>query len=268
VPDPYFFKTGIDMDDILSSNPPAFRMLRVFWKLSFIKFDDEENQAFRDILLKRNQDALLDAVEGENVFEFRPDRTRLAGQLLTDQYQFGYGVSSILSNCANGRYLMHEMALELGILHQLSVQDPQTCAVLGVWDYLSHQVVASPFKPVDYMDKMDLFGYTYIAGFRPTKASFLVGEVKKDAATHENIDQLLKYIDWVRDEYCFGDYSMIQACLIAFDFDDSVIQHKQRFGTRKYTVGVRPAVSMEWNNITLVRYAFSPASGQVQLISV
>ncbi len=46
-PDPFFFENGIDMDDVLSSNPSAFKMLRAFWKLSFIKFDDEENQAFR-----------------------------------------------------------------------------------------------------------------------------------------------------------------------------------------------------------------------------
>jgi hypothetical protein len=33
-PSPYFFKTGLDMDDVLSSNPTAFKMLRVFWKVS------------------------------------------------------------------------------------------------------------------------------------------------------------------------------------------------------------------------------------------
>jgi hypothetical protein len=52
-PDPDMFKNGIDMDDVLSSKPSAFKMLRAFWKLSFVKFDDEENQAFRDIILKR-----------------------------------------------------------------------------------------------------------------------------------------------------------------------------------------------------------------------
>ncbi len=58
-PAPYFFQTGVDMDDVLSSNPPAFRMLRAFWKVSFIKFDDEENQAFRDVILKQNQNILV-----------------------------------------------------------------------------------------------------------------------------------------------------------------------------------------------------------------
>ena len=36
------------MDDVLASNPSQFRMLRAFWKLSFIKIDDDENQALID----------------------------------------------------------------------------------------------------------------------------------------------------------------------------------------------------------------------------
>jgi hypothetical protein len=54
-PDPYFFVTGTDMDDVLSSNPAAFKMLRALWKVSFIKFDDEENQAFRDHFEKESR---------------------------------------------------------------------------------------------------------------------------------------------------------------------------------------------------------------------
>ena len=39
------------MDEVLSSAPEKFKILRVFWKLSFIKFSDTENQAFKDIIL-------------------------------------------------------------------------------------------------------------------------------------------------------------------------------------------------------------------------
>ena len=83
--------------------------------------------------------------------------------------------------------------------------------------------MASPFKPIDYMDKMDLFGYSYLPQFKPTKSHFLAGEVKKDAAKLEHVDQLMKYVDWVKDEYCFGDYSMINAFLVAYDFDKDVL---------------------------------------------
>lgn len=112
---------------------------------------------------------------------------------------------------------------------------------------------------------MDLFGYAYIPQFKPTKSYFFVGEVKKDAAKCENIDQLMKYVDWIKDEYCFGDYSMINAFLVAYDFDQEVIQHAQDVGVRRYTVGVRPAKSFEWNKLKLVKYSFNPASQKLDL---
>lgn len=55
-PSPNFFQNGIDIDDVLSSNPSGFKILRSFWKLSFIKIDDNENKALKDIILKRNEE--------------------------------------------------------------------------------------------------------------------------------------------------------------------------------------------------------------------
>jgi len=266
-PDPYFFELGIDMDDVLSSNPSAFKMLRAFWKLSFIKFDDEENQAFRNVILKRNQHVLSHPTVGDSIFAFRPLHSQIA-EYLSPEHNISAGMSSILSACAEGDYLRHEMSVDAGILHQLATKDPDTCHILGDWDYLSHQVVASPFKPIDYMDKMDLFGYAYLPGYRPTRSRFLVGEIKKDAARLEDVDQLLKYVDWVRDEYCYGDYSMIHAFLVAYEFSEEVIQHKQNVGTRKYTVGVRPAQSLEWDHVSLVKYSFNPLSNRIDLVWV
>jgi len=262
-PDPHFFKLGIDMDDVLSSNPDAFRMLRVFWKLSFIKFDDEENQAFRNIILKRNQDALSTSREDEGVFEFQPSHAQIT-RFLSPEFAFDSGMSAVLSGSAAGDRVRHEMAIEAGLVHQLSIEDNDTCEVFGKWDYLSHQVVASPFKPVDYMDKMDLFAYAYVPEFKPTKSRFLVGEIKKDVARLEDVDQLLKYVDWVKDEYCYGDYSMIRTFLVAYEFDRDAVEHKQRVGMRRYTIGVRPAQSLEWRDVKLVRYAFNAASNRIE----
>lgn len=46
-PNPYYFKTGVDMDDVLRYRPDSFKMLRAFEGLTFIKIDDEENRALR-----------------------------------------------------------------------------------------------------------------------------------------------------------------------------------------------------------------------------
>jgi hypothetical protein len=267
-PDPYFFKHGIDMDDVLSSNPSAFKMLRAFWKLSFIKFDDEENQAFRDILLKRNQSTLANPKGNNGVFDFRSRHDQILNKLATGEYTLESGMASVLLASTAGGYSRHEMALEAGILHQLGTKDPETSQIFGEWDYLSHQVIASPFKPIDYMDKMDLFGYSYIPEFKPTKSSYLVGEVKKGGAIIEDIDQLLKYVDWVRDEYCFGDYSMIRAFLVTSGFSEAVIEHKREVGVRNYTIGVRPAKSLEWSNINLVQYSINQDTGKINFVLV
>jgi hypothetical protein len=255
-PDPCFFRDGVDMDDVLSSNPMAFKMLRVIWKVSFIKFDDIENQAFRDILIKRNQNALA-RITPDNVFSFAPANERMAERLRVNDHRMQNGISVILDQAAEGTVIRHEMAIEAGILHQLSAREPSTYGIFGNWDYLSQQVVASPFKPVDYMDRMDIFGYSYVPEHKPTISKHLIIEIKKDAAEPDNVEQVMRYVDWVKDEYTHGDYSTIQAFLVAYDFDGSVIERKNRVGKRKYIIGVRPARSLEWDNLRLIRYSYN-----------
>ena len=157
-PSPCFFSQPVDMDDVLASRPSAFKMLRAFWKLSFIKFDDDENQAFKDILLKSNYNSLEHLQDERFVFssEYVEQHRNIAGKLPAADYRLA--VEPLLSSASNGDRITHEMALEAGVLHQLASGDPQTLDIFGTWDYLSHQVVASPFKPVDYMDKIDVSG--------------------------------------------------------------------------------------------------------------
>ena len=59
------------------------------------------------------------------------------------------------------------------------------------------------------------------------------------------------------DPYFFRDYAMIRAFFVAYDFDQNAVEHKRTVGVRRYTVGVRPAQSLEWSNVKLVRYAFN-----------
>ncbi|NLY74720.1 MAG: hypothetical protein GX075_05395 [Firmicutes bacterium] len=255
-PNPYFFKYGIDMDEVLASNPSKFRMLRVFWKVSFIKFDDEENKAFIDVILKANQETLKNPDE-EKIFlsDYQNFHSSLRNKIGEMPSAYTLKPDDILLSCADGQYLKHEMALEAGLLYQLFNKEPNTTEIFGSWDYLSHQVIASPFKPVDYMDKMDVFGYAFISGYR-TIAKYLVVELKKDQAVLEDIEQVMKYVDWVKDEYAYGDYSMISAFLLAYDFGKDVVQYAKEAGMRKYIIGRRPSQSVTWANLNLVRYRF------------
>jgi len=254
-PSPFFFAVGVDMDEVLTADPPAFRMLRALERVSFIKIDDRENEALRRTIITKNQEALTQPRADLNYFASESESFhKELGNRIHKEYHLK--AAGILAGCADGERLKHEMALEAGVLYQLSQGDTETTEVLGNWDYLSHQVVASPFKPVIYMDRMDLFGYSYIPGYSPIQARYLVGEIKKDAATTQDVDQLMKYVDWVRVEYCGGDYSMIDAILIAKSFPPDVARYAPLNSQRTYTVG-KPAETRRWERLRLVSYRWN-----------
>jgi len=260
-PEPYFFKMGIDMDDALASNPHKFKMLRAFWKRSFIKIDDEENDALKDIILKRNEEFIFSNDES-SVFKFNNRlHINIENKLSLESYFFD--ITPLVHSCNDNKKLKHEMALEAAILAQISSQENDTIEIFGSWDYLSHQVPASPFKPIDYMDRMDLFGYRYIKGYR-TVSKYLVVELKKDRATIEDIEQVLKYVDWVREEYAHGDYSMIEAALVASNISKDVIEYAETVAERNYTIGRRPARSKRWTNLKLIQYEYDGRLGMVK----
>lgn len=241
-PAPAFFCNGVDMDDMLSSNPTAFRSLRVFWKRSFIKLDDEENLAFKAAILRAN----LNGPKGQE--QVWHPLVRVPGGQEPQ-------VPALLSkNRKRDGSLSNEMLLEVGLLYQLTKGDQQTVKVFGKWDYLSHQVNASPAKPVDYMDKMDVFGYRWIAGFRPIIGRYLMAELKKDKSGGADIPQVMKYVDWVSSEYAHNDYSLVKAFLVARDFDTQSLREHRDEARRDYVIGFRPAEAKRWTDLTLVSY--------------
>ena len=253
-PYPDFFKNGIDMDDALSSKPECFKMLRAFWKVSFIKLDDDEATCLFDVLLKKSH-----AISDTYPRNYLQVHDTITAKLNND---FLLTSKNILRYASNGNSLKHEMALEAGIIDQLSRGVENTIATFGNQNYISHQVVASPFKAIDYMDKIDIFMYSCVQGFS-TKDKYSVLELKKDKAKKEDIDQLLKYVDWIKDEYAGQDYSSINAYLVAYDFEDDIQDYMSNYGTRYFSIGRRPVITDIWSNITLVKYRFDELTGEL-----
>lgn len=249
---PHFFKTGVDMDDILASNPESFKMLRAFWKLSFIKIDDVENKALIDVILKHNEE---DLINHQNIFSESSITHKRIRKIENKSYHVNSNNILLASSNKDGN-IRHEMALEVGVLDYISNKKTQ---IFGDWDYLTHQVIASPFKPIDYMDKMDVFGYRYIKNFS-TISKYLVIEIKKDKADEKVINQVMKYVDWVNQEYSYGDYNMIEAYIVAYDFPESVIKMKNEIAIRNFVKGGRNAVSLKWNNLKLIKYHFDSSA--------
>ena len=149
------------------------------------------------------------------------------------------------------------MAVEAALIYQLSNNVGNAWEIFGYWDYLTHQVIASPFKPIDYMDKMDVFGYRFVVGQRPIISKYLIVEIKKGTISRQDILQLMKYVDWVKNEYAFGEYDMIEAFLLGHSFNSDVSTSLEDLSERNFIKGFRPAVPSTWNNVKLVEYRFN-----------
>jgi hypothetical protein len=255
-PSPYFFKEGIDMDDVLGSNPSKFRMLRLIYQVSFIKIDDEENQSMKDIILKRSLEALSNPTT-TNTFTTKYIKKH---KEISSKVNANYRVSleQVLPSFCNKitGELTHEMLVECAILNQLTRKVKNTTNIFGHWNYLSHQIGASPFKPIAYMDRMDIFGYSYIPGFSPTIEKYLVIEVKRQMAFQIDLNQLMKYVDWIKNEYSNQDYSPINAFLVANDFEENIVDEAEKIIIINYTYGNRPTRPASWANLKLIKYSF------------
>ena len=244
---PAFFIDGIDADDILRYKPETFKMLRAFWKISFIKLGEEENRSLKEIILLRHQEELKTGTGIVRTKASLHDRIRTKH---LEEYLIR--LQPYLDTCCEGEKITHEMALEAATVDTLVKGSSE---VLGKWDYVSHQVIASPFKPVDYMDKIDVFAYNFLPDSK-VPCKYLVAELKRDAANVDTVDQVMKYIDWVCNEYTYGDYGAIVAFIIAYSFGDDVIEHVKMNIKRYYSYGIRPTRNRIWNNIKLVEYRY------------
>jgi len=244
---PYFFEEGIDTDEILTYKPATFKMLRAFWKVSFIKLGDEENASLKEIFLLRRQN---EARTRTGVFPENNDTHDAIAARDLDRYLIT--PKDMLETCTAGPRVKHEMALEAAVVYDLS---HGRIHQLGPWDYVSHQVIASPFKPIDYMDKIDVLAMRYLPDTKiPCK--YLVAELKKDSADSSAIDQILKYVDWVCSEYAYHDYEAIEACIIAAEYPDDIEEHYHRVVRRYYTLGSHPVRNKQWHGLKLLKYTY------------
>ena len=246
-PDPLFFANPVDMDDVLSYKPDTFKTLRTFWKKSFTKINDEENNSLKEFILLRNQN------NAENHFDFSESfHNTNMNNFNNPKYLLSYQqiIESALDSNNN---IKHEMALESGLILELSNNDS---TILGHWDYLSHQVEASPFKPIDYMDKIDVFGYRFLKG-TSIISKYLIVENKNEAATLDTVNQITKYVDWIVKNYAYGNYDMIEAYILAPSYDDKIKKNFKEICKRNYIISSHPVVNKTWNDVKLISYTYN-----------
>ena len=246
-PELKFFKNGVDMDDVLQYKPASFRMLRAFQDRSFIKIDDEENAALKEFiyLRNRNNDLFYD-------YNYKK-RDRLLKEELHNYF---------LSNqklLKNNKLVDGRLSLEM-LLEAMLIKHINEYGIFNEnWDYISHQVIASPFKPLSYIDKMDIFAYRFLEYPHENKPieKYLVLELKKDKADINTIQQTMRYVDWICKEYASGDYSLVKAGVIAFEYGN--LDSLQDTISRTFISSTHPIVTQKWNDLTCLTYKVSPS---------
>lgn len=99
--------------------------------------------------------------------------------------------------------------------------------------------------PAAYLQFMDIFGYQELPmGLKIYK----VIEVKKEECAFPNdINQLLKYVDWVVENIANGDYKLVEGAIIAKDFNTDCIN----FVKNSNSIGTN-------RKIRLVKFNYSP----------
>lgn len=244
-PSPAFYCTPVDMDDVLSYKPDTFKTLRTFWKKSFTKINDEENNSLKEFILLRNQN-------NSNTYEFSTDfQKRNEEKFKNKDYLLSY--SPILEFATTqDNIIKHEMALESAVVLELSNNKE---SVFGNWDYISHQVEASPFKPIDYMDKIDVFGYRFLPNTKIV-CKYLIIENKNEKATIEVAEQISKYVDWVVKNYAYGNYEMVEAYIVAPSFSEDLLKNGKSIVERKYIISSHPVENRTWNDLNFVSYNY------------
>lgn len=235
----HFFKEGVDMDDVLRYKPNSFRMLRAFEKRTFIKIDDEENDALKQFLYLRNKNT-------KDFYNFSYENHKKFKKLDLEKYKIR--MSDFLKFNSDSGKITLEAVLEAFLVNQINT----TTFLNHKWDYVSHQVIASPFKPLSYIDKMDIFAYKFLVYLHETKPieKYLVLELKKDKANDETIEQTMKYVDWVCTEYASGDYSSIMAGVIASGFNLSSYDKFENNIQRTFIKSTHPIETKNWCDLT------------------
>lgn len=246
-PSPHFYKDGLDMDDILSYKPETIKGLRTMWKKSFIKIDDEENDTIKELLYLRNYNK-------SSFFTFNKSRQSEIESRITDEYKIS--MKDVLQEYKKEDKITIESALEGGILECLA--NKKHPEILGERNYINHQICASPFKPIDYMDRIDIFAYNSktVCGTRIV-TKYLVIELKADEADNDSVTQILKYVDFISKNYAYGDYSLIEAKIIAYDFSKVDIAKAKEISKREYLISSHPVVSRFWDNLELIKYKYT-----------
>lgn len=250
VPSPFFFKEGADMDEVLMFSPEKIKSLRFFSGKSFMKLDDVESEAIKNVIARKNE-KFLDTYDERFHFEYSDEtHKKILESLRTYKSAYVLSVFDFMKKNRKG-WVTSEYYIEGAIMDLLRNHESRE---IGKWDFIGRQYPASPPKPSEYEEAMDLFGYRYVPGFPNAISKYLVIELKVGTIIKDDVQQTMKYVDWISREYTKGDYSMIEAYTIGFDKDTDIETEIEDIVERNYIIESRPVENRKWQNLRILSY--------------
>ena len=106
-----------------------------------------------------------------------------------------------------------------------------------------------------------MVGYRFLPGFRPTISKYLLVKGVTGRAERASIDGVMGLVDSFNDCYVRGDYSLLEAVLVARGFSRDVIAFADARVKRNYTVG--GLKSRSWSGLRLISYSFNQEDNRV-----
>lgn len=250
-PAPYFFTVGVDMDEVLTFSPEKVKSLRFFSNMTFIKLDDVESEAIKNVIARKNEKYLDDMAVGAH-FKYSEDvHKKMIEKLDRDSEAYELSVFDHIQYKSNGN-VSSEYYIEGAIMDLL--RDGYESEYIGEWDFIGRQYPASPPKPSEYEEAMDLFGYRYVPGFPNAISKYLVIELKVGTINKDHVQQTMKYVDWISREYANGDYSMIEAYTIGYDKEEDLEEKISDITERNYIIEGHPVENKKWQELRILSY--------------
>ncbi len=114
--------------------------------------------------------------------------------------------------------------------------------------------------PTSFNKVMDIFltHVTRVDGIEILH-NFTCIELKTNICSEENLNQIIKYENWLVRKLASGDNEMVQSILVGKDFDDKVLEYvrKRKLIEEKVVRLLKYTVNTEANDITLQEVEFS-----------
>ena len=223
--------------------------------------ENEEAQVILDFLLRRNEDVINEYPSLDRVFDSRAEQihSRVREHDLK-RYQIDLDGLTRKHARRDGS-VGHEALVHAWLANAITQMQEQAVKIFGNWDYVTNQYPASPQKPVRYMDQIDIFGYvekTISPEAAPTVLRYKVIEIKKGkVGKNDDVNQLIKYVDWVAHTRAGGDYSLVEAYFVAHDYADKVVQYVQDTLPKDFITPRRPYAPARWKQLQLIRYTYT-----------